>query len=109
MVFISPPATGSECDSLFCGPRSQGARPDEAGRALPDGPLSPAVAAARQVRPIGPEDQEGGVALGGDLQQRIDRMGAAHPQPLDLYGQRAGELRGLAQRFLELLPLDVAV
>jgi hypothetical protein len=58
---------------------------------------------------VRPEDEHPRIALGHDLEQRIDRMRAAHAQALDPNGERMSELGGLQQLPLEILALDVSV
>src|ERR1700674_4726213 len=69
-------------------PRSQGGNPDEARRPLAHRPLGPPVAAAGQMRAVGPEDEHGRLTLGHNLQKRVDRMRAADAQTLDRHRQR---------------------
>src|SRR5262249_18717342 len=57
--------------------------PNETGDALAYRPCGLAVAAAREVPAIGTEHEQARVALGDDLEERVDRMGAAHAQTFD--------------------------
>src|SRR5207249_1569038 len=83
--------------------------PDKAGRTLAHRVRGATVAAPRDPGPVRPQDEHSGIALGDELQERVDRVRAAHAKPLDGYGQRLSELSRLAQLLLEVLPLDVAV
>ena len=64
-----------------------GRQPDEAGRPLADPLRQLGVRAPLETLAIRADDEEARCALGDELEQRLDRPGAAEPQPLDLDGE----------------------
>ena len=76
--------------------------PDEAGRALGQGAGGLAIAAPRDELPIRAEDEQPRPALGRELEERVDRTGAAHAEPLDRHAERGGERGGRSERRLVL-------
>jgi hypothetical protein len=67
---------------------------DQAAGPSPHGPRRAAEGAATRARQVGPEDEQAGLALVDDLEQRLDRAWRGHAQQLG----RDPELRGTPRR-----------
>ncbi len=86
-----------------------GRGPDETAGIALDPPRRLAEPARADPRRIRSEDEQAGLALGDELEERVDRPRRSQPQPLDLDTERVGEVRGRPKRLLDVRRHDRVV